>query len=130
VNDNPVATDDSASTDESTAITLDVLSNDSDIDGQSLTISSIDTTGLQGTVIDNGDGTITYDPNAQFDALNDGETADEWFEYSVEDGNGGVDTAQVHLTILGATTVTKAAVNKTEAAIEVIEEPPIDNDFM
>jgi len=133
LNDAPIATDDSATTGESTAITIDVLSNDSDVDGQSLSISSIDTTGLLGTVVDNGDGTITYDPNAQFDVLNDGETADEWFEYTVDDGNGGFDTAQVQLTILGSTAVAPAsssASGDSGSSEVVIEETPVDNDFM
>ena len=132
LNDKPIASDDSATTGESTAITIDVLSNDSDIDGQSLSISSIDSTALLGTVIDNGDGTITYDPSAQFDALNDGETADEWFEYTVADGDGGFDTAQVQLTILGSTAPSaSSSVSADSGSPEVvIEEAPVDNDFM
>ena len=135
LNDNPIATDDSVSTDESTAVTIDVLGNDSDVDGQTLTISSIDTAGLLGTVVDNGDGTITYDPNAQFDALIDGETADEWFEYTVADGDGGFDTAQVQLTILGSTissaSSSGSAQSESSEVVEVvIEETPVNNEFM
>jgi len=132
VNDNPEANTDIASTSESDAITIDVLSNDTDVDGDALSISSIDTTGLQGSVIDNGDGTITYNANGQFESLNDGETADEWFEYTVEDGSGGFDTAQVQLTILGVSAAAAASSSAPEEAgssNDPAEEPPIDNDF-
>jgi len=103
INDAPVASDDSAVTDETNSIVIDVLSNDIDVDGQALSISNIDTAGVLGLVSDNGDGTITYDANGQFDSLNDGESATEWFEYTIDDGAGGFDTAQVQLTIMGST---------------------------
>ena len=52
-----------------------LLGNDSDVDTSDvLTISSIDTTGTTGTVIDNGDGTFSYDPNGQFESLAVGES--------------------------------------------------------
>ncbi|QAB14305.1 tandem-95 repeat protein [Hydrogenovibrio thermophilus] len=59
-NDMPVAVDDSASTTEDTALTIsaaDMLSNDSDIDGDTLSIDSF-TQPANGTLVDNGDGTF------------------------------------------------------------------------
>ena len=69
VNDAPVAVDDSASTNEDTAvITGNVLANDSDVDN-TLTpanISAFDATSANGgTVASNGDGTFTYTPAAE-----------------------------------------------------------------
>ena len=103
IGSDPTAEDDAAETDEDTPVTVDVLANDSDPDGDSLSVDSVDTTGTAGTVTDNGDGTITYDPNGQFEALNDGDQATDSFAYTVSDGNGGTDTATVTITINGIT---------------------------
>ena len=101
----PDAMDDSFTTSEDISLTItaeDLLSNDSDPDeGDTLTISSIDTDGTTGTVTDNGDGTFTYNPNGQFDSLNTGESAIDSFSYTIDDGNGGTDTATVTITIDG-----------------------------
>jgi hypothetical protein len=43
VNDNPVAVDDSASTDEDTPVTIDVVANDTDVDGDTRTLQSVGT---------------------------------------------------------------------------------------
>lgn len=100
-NQAPVAVDDTATTDEDTATTFDVLGNDTDVDGDILTVSSFDTTGTVGTVTDNGDGTFSYDPNGQFESLNDGDVATDSFTYTVSDGTV-TDTATVNITINGA----------------------------
>ena len=65
VNDAPVAAHDSATTDEDTPITIPVLSNDSDVDGDSLALG-IYTGATHGTVSDNGDGTFEYTPDANY----------------------------------------------------------------
>jgi CSLREA domain-containing protein len=63
-NNDPAAEDDSATTDEDTAITISVLANDSDADGGSLSVGSF-TNGTHGTVTKSTDGTkLTYKPNA------------------------------------------------------------------
>ena len=64
VNDGPVASDDAVSNDEDTAVTIDVLNNDSDVDGDSLTVTSASAT--NGSVTINVDGTLDYTPNANF----------------------------------------------------------------
>ena len=103
-NDAPVAENDTATTDEATAFTTgNVLGNDSDPDGDPLTVSDLDTTNTLGTVTSNSDGTFDYDPNGQFDDLSAGETATDRFTYTVSDGKGGTDTATVTINILGQT---------------------------
>ncbi len=87
----PVANDDSALTLEDTAITIDALSNDTDADGDTLTITSV-TQGAWGGVSNNGDGTLTYTPNTNVNGTDD-------FTYTISDGNGGSDSATVSLTI-------------------------------
>jgi VCBS repeat-containing protein len=100
----PLAVDDGGTgfgTDKSTPITTtSALANDSDPNGDALTISSLDTGGTKGLVMNNGNGTFAYDPNGQFDALEAGEQASDTF-YTVSDGHGGSDTASVIITIYG-----------------------------
>ncbi|MCP4022076.1 MAG: tandem-95 repeat protein, partial [Desulfobacteraceae bacterium] len=101
-NESPTANDDSDSTDEDTTITVSVLTNDTDPDTSDiLSVQSIDTTGTKGDVTDNGDGTLGYDPNGQFDALSVGETGTDTFTYTISDGNGGTDSATVTITVTG-----------------------------
>ena len=91
VNDVPVAADDADTTDEDVAVDVDVLTNDTDADGDTLSIDSF-TQGSNGTVSDNGDGTLKYTPNANFFGT-------DTFTYTVDDGNGGTDTATVTITV-------------------------------
>ena len=91
VNDVPVAVDDADTTDEDVAVDVAVLANDTDADGDTLSIDSF-TQGSDGTVSDNGDGTLKYTPNANFFST-------DTFTYTVDDGNGGTDTATVTITV-------------------------------
>ena len=95
VNDAPVASDDVGAVveDDPAGVTVDVLVNDSDIEGDALTVAGYDDSGLTlGSVADNGDGTFTYipDPNAN---------GTDVFTYDVTDGNGGSDTATVVIAV-------------------------------
>ena len=90
VNEAPVAVDDTAGTSENTAVTIDVLNNDSDPDGDALTVDSV-TQGAHGSVINNGDE-VTYTPDSGFSGTDS-------FTYTVSDGNGGTDTATVTVTV-------------------------------
>lgn len=51
------------------------------------------TPGSNGTVVDNGDGTFMYTPNAGF-------IGTDLFTYTVDDGNGNTDTATVNVTVI------------------------------
>lgn len=102
-NDGPVAVNDSGVVSEDgPPATIAVLDNDSDVDGDTLTVTGIDTTGTLGTVTINGNNTINYNPNGMFDSLQTGQTATDTFTYTISDGNGGTDTATVTMTINGA----------------------------
>ncbi|MDB2526693.1 cadherin-like domain-containing protein, partial [Mariniblastus sp.] len=90
VNDNPVANNDSGSTDEDVPVIVDLVGNDSDIDGDSLTIDSF-TQPTNGVVTDNGDGTITYAPGSGF-------FGSDSFTYTVTDGDL-TDSATVQITV-------------------------------
>jgi len=90
-NQDPLAVDDTATTDEDASITVDLLDNDSDPDGDTLTVTAV-TQGANGTVVDNNDGTVTYTPNANF-------SGSDSFSYTIDDGNGGTSTAAVGVTV-------------------------------
>ena len=63
-NTDPLAVDDTAETDEDTAVTIDVLGNDSDPEGDTLEVTVA--TSPDGTVVINDDGTLEFTPNADF----------------------------------------------------------------
>ena len=101
-NDDPVANDDTAVISEDAGATvIDILGNDTDVDTMDvLEVINIDTTGLAGTATLTG-GVVSYSPDGQFEALNDGQAATETFTYTISDGNGGTSTATVTVTIEG-----------------------------
>ena len=89
----PIALDDTAATDEDTAITITaaaLTANDIDLDGDSLTVIAIDSSATLGGVTDNGDGTFTYDPGAAFQSLGLGDRATAPFISTVTAGHGGL----------------------------------------
>ena len=92
VNDPPVAVDDSETTDEDTPVTVAVLTNDSDPDGDALSVIGT-TDPANGSITVNADGTITYTPDADF-------SGEDSFTYTISDGNGGEDTATVTITVI------------------------------
>jgi len=64
----PQANNDFAVTPQRTAVTINVLANDSDPDGDQLTITSVGAA-THGTVINNGNGTLTYVPEGTFKGI-------------------------------------------------------------
>lgn len=91
VNDDPVAVDDEDFVDDATpSIVIDVLANDTDVDGDTLTVASADLTGTAGgTITVAADGSsVTYAPPSGF-------TGSDTFDYVVSDGKGGTDTGTV-----------------------------------
>ena len=86
----PVAADDSASMDEDSSVLVDVLSNDTDINSDSLTIESVTQPASGSATIQNGAIQVTapLDYNGTLS-----------FSYTVSDGNGGTDSASVSVTV-------------------------------
>ncbi|HEV2837365.1 MAG TPA: Ig-like domain-containing protein [Pyrinomonadaceae bacterium] len=87
----PIASNDSATTDEDTPVDINVLANDTEPDGDTLNINSV-TQGTNGTVSVNADKTIHYAPAANF-------FGNDSFTYTIDDGHGGMATATVNVTI-------------------------------
>ena len=116
VNDAPVATDDNAETSEDAPVVIDVLSNDSDPDGDALSIDSFEQP-ANGTVVQNAGGTFSYTPNADFNGT-------DTFTYTVTDGNGGTSTATVQVVVASVNEAPDA--NKDKATTEEGESVVID----
>jgi VCBS repeat-containing protein len=121
LNEAPVAVDDAATTDKGHSKQIAVLANDTDGDGDALSVSSVDRTGTKGNVTVNGDGTVTYDPNGQFDSLGPNQTAHDTFKYKATDGHVDSNAATVDVTVTGANnapvvTTTSGSTPYTEGA--------------
>jgi CSLREA domain-containing protein len=100
----PDANDDSATTNEDNSVTINVLANDTDPDGDTLTVGSV-TQPTNGSAALNADNTVTYTPNRDFSGV-------DTFTYTISDGNGETATATVTVTVNAvndAPTVTVAA---------------------
>ncbi|MGR5122122.1 Ig-like domain-containing protein, partial [Vibrio harveyi] len=78
VNDAPVAVNDTVSTDEDTAVTIDVLANDSDPENDTLTITAASVPAEQGTVTI-VDGKLEFTPAENFNG-------DATISYTISDG--------------------------------------------
>ncbi len=89
-NQAPTAANDTATTPSGNAVTIDVLVNDADPNGDALMIT-IDGPPSHGTAAVNN-GKIVYTPNAGF-------TGTDSFTYIVSDGKGGTATATVTITV-------------------------------
>lgn len=87
----PDAIDDAATVaQDSGANAIDVLANDTDADGDSLTIVAV-TQGSNGSVTFTA-GSVSYTPNAGF-------VGSDSFTYTIDDGHSGNDTATVTVTV-------------------------------
>jgi hypothetical protein len=101
VNDAPVAVNDSATADEDAPVNVDVLANDSDPDGDALTVT-IGTPPFNGLASVQADGTVTYTPEADFNGQDS-------FVYEVDDGG---------LAAQATVTVTVTPVNDAPVAVD------------
>ena len=87
----PVAVADAATTPSGTPATVAVLANDSDPDGDPLTVSAV-TQPANGSATINANNTVTYTPKAGF-------SGKDGFTYTASDGRGGTATATVTITV-------------------------------
>lgn len=99
-NDAPVAVDAQITTDEDTTFSGSVSATDVDTDAANLTFA-IGTAPAKGNLTFNADGSYTFDPNGAFETLDDGETENVSFTYTVSDGQGGSDTGTVTIAVTG-----------------------------
>ncbi|MGK0271203.1 MAG: outer membrane protein OmpA-like peptidoglycan-associated protein [Cocleimonas sp.] len=92
-NTKPIAKDDNATTEVGTPVTLMTVANDSDPDGDVLTITSI-TQPANGTATSDGKK-ITYTPKTDFTGI-------DKLTYVISDGRGGTATATETITVTAA----------------------------
>jgi hypothetical protein len=90
-NEPPAANNDFAITSEDVSVTIDVLANDTDPDNEPLDVIGT-TQPANGTVINNGDGTIAYTPNTNFNGPDS-------YSYTITDGQV-IATAIVSVTVV------------------------------
>jgi VCBS repeat-containing protein len=101
----PVAENDTASTDEDTPVDIAVLENDSDPDGDIRNIIRVNgvSLGLDGAtasttngsvqlIMEKGEQVLRFTPKPDFIGI-------EFFAYSLDDGNSGIDTATVTIAV-------------------------------
>ena len=118
VNDAPAAGNDSASTAEDTAVTIDVLANDTDADADTLSVTTASDP-PHGMATVNTNGTITYTPDANY-------YGGDSFTYTISDGNGGTATANVTITVTpvndapAAVNDASSTANNTTVTIDVL----------
>ena len=114
-NDAPTGVVDTATTDEQTPITIDVLANDSDVDqGAVLSIVGLGTAGsmtgttARGAMVSVVDGKVVYDPtaSAEIAALPSGQPVADSFTYLVSDEHGALSQVMVSVGVNGDAPVT------------------------
>ncbi len=90
-NDAPIANPDTAATAVGVPVTITVLGNDTDPNGDPLSILGTPTA-TNGTVSVNPNGTLNFTPTPGF-------TGTSTITYTITDGNGGTDTGTVTVTV-------------------------------
>lgn len=116
VNDAPVANNDTAATEEDTAITIlatQLLSNDSDIENDALRIHRVNNT-VNGTANVNAEGNIQFTPDANFNGT-------ATIEYSISDGIE-YDTASIEINV---SPVNDAPIANNDIATAIDEDTSI-----
>ena len=126
VNDPPVAVNDNAATNEDTPVPIDVLANDSDVDG-TLVASTVTVTGspANGTIsLNTSTGVITYTPNLNF-------TGTDSFTYTVKDNNNATSNAATVTVDVAGSNDPPVAVNDNATTPEdnAVVIPVLSNDF-
>ena len=117
----PLAVDDAAQTAEDTPVTIAVLANDSDPDGDTLTVAGVSEP-AHGTAVLTETGAVRYTPEPNFNGT-------DRFTYVVGDGSGLTAQAAVDVTVLPVNDPPEAV----DDAAETAEDTPVtiavlDND--
>lgn len=110
VNDAPTAVADTGTAGENEAKLFDLVANDTDVDGDALTLSGFGVTGVSGisltpqaaeAAFSISGGKLAFNPGGLFDSLGEGQTATVTLNYSVKDAQGASATGQFTLTVTG-----------------------------
>jgi hypothetical protein len=112
VNDAPIAVDDTANGDEDVNLVIAVLANDQDVDGDPLTIQIV-AASTHGTVVVNGDGTITYDPQTDY-------FGSDSFTYQAFDGTEWSAPATVSISLTAQAETPQISITPDDSSANVI----------
>jgi len=107
-NQQPVAATDTGATKWQTPLRLNVLSNDTDPDGDALTVSTVTQPQRGSAEIVRDGAAIRFSPEGQF-------VGDSTFDYEISDGRGGTDTESVTVSIAPLYAVSLLRPKKTAA---------------
>ncbi|MDU8910304.1 ExeM/NucH family extracellular endonuclease [Aestuariicoccus sp. MJ-SS9] len=108
-NNDPFARDDAVTAPEdgsTTFLATSLLANDSDFEGDALTITAV-----SGDYVTLVGGDVVFDPGDAFQSLGATDEGTASFSYTVSDGRGGSDTATVTVTVQGENDAPEIAAN-------------------
>jgi hypothetical protein len=112
----PIAVDDAITINNTNSVTINVLSNDSDIDtGNTFTIDSV-TQGTGGTVTINQNNTLTFTPNANFNGQ-------DTFTYQIKD-NAGAKSNPAIVRVTDATRIITVNSTGDQADANLLDDTP------
>ena len=114
-NQPPVAGNDSGMVAEDGAVDIAVLGNDSDPDEDPLEVTGVSNP-PNGSASINPDNTIHYEPDGNFNGADS-------FSYTLSDGNGGTDTANVSVTV---NPVNDFPVAANDTGVTTAQDTPVD----
>ncbi len=128
-NDAPVAVLDSVVTLENDTVTIDVLANDTDVDGDDGPSNfSLDSVTIRGAL---GQGSVSilnnelaFDPGSDFDALAQGETAQVVVDYVMSDDSGAESASSVTITVTGTNDAPVISLEPGNDSGTVVEDAP------
>ncbi|UCH10138.1 MAG: tandem-95 repeat protein [Fidelibacterota bacterium] len=115
INDAPLAVNDTVVCSEDIPVTISVLKNDTDIDGDPLDIIFVTPGALGSTLIDPGDSTITYCPDKDVCGIDS-------FSYIISDRFGGLDSAEV---VVMVTPINDTVIAEDDSACTTEDTPVI-----
>lgn len=114
----PIAVADSASTPMGQPLTIDVLANDSDPDGDTLSIVDV-RDAVWGSAVASGGGTVTYTPpDPTF-------VGSDQFEYTIDDGRGLTAVASVDIDVTCTASGSPDSYNVDHDTPLVVEAPGV-----
>ena len=118
-NEPPVADNDSDTVVEDGSVDIAVLGNDSDPDDDPLDVTGVSNP-PNGSASVNPNDTIRYVPDSNYNGPDS-------FSYTLSDGNGGTDSANVSVTV---TAVNDFPVAENDAGITTAQDTPVDIDVL
>jgi hypothetical protein len=122
VNDLPVGIDDFAITSQNTSVTINVIANDVDEDGDVLTISGVlkPTGKKNSTVLIISSNELLYEPKSGF-------IGQESYTYTVSDGNGGTASASVHVEVVESVSASSNGEDPVTSEATTTAKEALDN---